>query len=134
MDENEASLQCDFESLIKIVKKLNQNSTILKKTAFNLETEIAEEAKRFTEKQYEYEKINLDLHAIISNLLKKTVNLYDKSKADKDYNEEEREQIKLLALTIKVLEIKTDDYEKEYVRSTDNIKIYKKQKHECENQ
>ena len=40
VDENEASLQCDVESPIEIVNKLNQNSTILKKPTFNLETDI----------------------------------------------------------------------------------------------
>lgn len=42
---------------------------------------MAEKANRFTEKQCKCEKINLDLHAIIAKLLKKTGNLHDKLKA-----------------------------------------------------
>ena len=46
-------------------------------------------------------------------------------KASKDYTEDEREQIKLTALTINGHEIEKDDYENENDQSKDNIKIYK---------
>ena len=55
-------------------------------------TEIAEKSKIFTEKQCEQEKINLDLHAIISKILKKTGNLNDKLKSGKEYAEDERKK------------------------------------------
>ena len=66
----------------------------------------------------------MNLHPIISKLLKKTSNLYDKLKAGKDYAEDEREQIELLASTIKGLEVEKDYYENENYRSKDNTKIY----------
>ena len=59
----------------------------------------------------------MDLKPIITKLPKKTGNLHNKLKAGKDYTENEREQFKLLLLTIKGLEIEKEDYENENYQS-----------------
>ena len=68
--------------------------------------------------------INLDLHSKIVKLLKKTDNMHDKLKAGKDYTEDEREQIKLTALTVNSHKIEKDYCENKNSLLKDNIKIY----------